>query len=110
MESLLRPTTDPRSVRVVVTVYPITGRQLFFRVPHSWCRECNLSIRAAREAIGDRMDVELRIKPWWNHLFTVLRRGWWHAPVVAVNERLFSQGVVPNVAALRQAIDRQVPA
>jgi A/G-specific adenine glycosylase len=35
--------TDPRHV---VTVYPITGRQLFFTVPHSWCEECDEGLRS----------------------------------------------------------------
>ncbi|MGE3961753.1 MAG: glutaredoxin family protein [Dehalococcoidia bacterium] len=89
----------------VVTVYPITGRQLFFRVPESWCRECDLTIRAVEHAIEGRQDVVLRIKPWWNHLFDALRRGGWHAPVVTINGKVFSQGVVPELQQLRQALD-----
>ena len=88
----------------VVTVYPITGKQLFFRVPESWCRECDLTIRAVERVIDGRDDVELRIKPWWNHLFDALRRGGWHAPVVTINGTVFSQGVVPADGDLREAL------
>ncbi len=88
----------------VVTVYPITGKQLFFRVPESWCRECDLTIRAVERVIEGRKDIELRIKPWWNHLFDALRRGGWHAPVVTINGKVFSQGVVPEDAQLREAL------
>ncbi|GMU39852.1 MAG: hypothetical protein AMXMBFR23_07180 [Chloroflexota bacterium] len=91
----------------VVTVYPITGKQLFFRVPESWCRECDLTIRAVERVIEGRDDIELRIKPWWNHLFDALRRGGWHAPVVTINGKVFSQGVVPEH---RQLLDALGPA
>jgi len=88
----------------VVTVYPITGKQLFFRVPESWCRECDLTIRAVERVIKGRTDIELRIKPWWNHLFDALWRGGWHAPVVTVNGKILSQGVVPEDDQLREAL------
>ncbi|MGE3796004.1 MAG: hypothetical protein AB7I38_19050 [Dehalococcoidia bacterium] len=88
----------------VVTVYPITGKQLFFRVPESWCRECDLTVRAVERVIEGRDDVELRIRPWWNHLFDALRRGGWHAPVVTIDGKVFSQGVVPDEEQLRGAL------
>lgn len=94
----------PATARKVVTVYPITGRQLFFHVPHSWCQECNLTVRAVQDAIEGRDDIELRMKPWWNHLFDALRRGGWHAPVVTIDGKLFSQGVVPDADRLRDAL------
>ena len=90
--------------RRLVTVYPITGRQLFFTIPHSWCEECDLTSRLVSRVLEDFNDVELRIKPWWNHLFDALRRGGWHAPVVTVDGRLFSQGVVPDADELRAAL------
>lgn len=94
-----------------VTVYPITGRQLFFRVPHSWCEECNLTISLVRRVAGEFGDaIEVSVRPWFNHLFDALRRGGWHAPVVTIEGRVFSQGVVPEEnalrAALREAVER----
>jgi glutaredoxin len=90
--------------KTVVTVYPITGKQLFFHVPHSWCRECNLTIRAVQSIIEGHREIELRVKPWWNNLFDALRRGGWHAPVVTINGKVFSQGIVPDPDALRGAL------
>ena len=87
--------------RRVVTVYPITGRQLFFHVPESWCRECDLTVRAVERATSGLDDVDVRIRPWFNHLFEALLRGGWHAPVVTVDGALFSQGVVPDADVLR---------
>lgn len=90
--------------RRVVTVYPITGKQLFFRVPHSWCEECNLSIRVVESAAADLDHVEVRIRPWFNNLIQALRRGGWHAPVVTIDDEIFSQGIVPDEAELRAAL------
>lgn len=95
----------PDARRIVVTVYPITGKQLFFRVPDSWCRECDLTVRVVEDAIDGDQRFELRIKPWWNNLVDALRRGGWHAPVVTIDGKLFSQGVVPDVTRLRAALE-----
>ena len=101
-----RPVTaqSPMAPRRRVTVYPISGRQLFFRIPHSWCVECNLTISLVRHVAAEIGDVEVRVKPWLNHLFDALRRGGWHAPVVTIDGRVFSQGIVPDEGELRSAL------
>ena len=88
----------------VVTVYPITGRQLFFNVPHSFCEECDLTVRLVKRVSADFPQVEVRIKPWFNNVFDALRRGGWHPPVVTVNGKVSSQGVVPDEDGLRRAL------
>lgn len=94
-----------------VVVYPITGRQLpFLSIPHGWCKECELTARAVRKVAHDldgRVDVEIR--PWLRHAFEVLSKGGWHAPVVTIDGRLFSQGVVPDQARLKAALLEEVP-
>ena len=90
----------------VVTVYPMTGRQLFFNVPHSFCEECDLTVRLVRRVAADIPHVEVRIKPWFNNLFGALRRGGWHPPVVTINGKVSSQGVVPDEDGLRRALMR----
>ena len=87
-----------------VTVYPISGRQLFFRVPHSWCEECELTIRLVQSVADEVGAIEVRVKPWFNHLVDALRRGGWHVPVVTIDGKLFSQGAVPDEAQLREAL------
>ena len=94
----------------VVTVYPMTGRQLFFNVPHAICKECDLTIRLVQRVASDLPDVEVRIKPWFNHLFDALRRGGWHPPVVTINGKIATQGIVPDEAELRRALARAAPA
>ena len=88
----------------VVTVYPMTGRQLFFNVPHAVCEECDLTVRLVQRVAADLPDVEVRVKPWFNHLFDALRRGGWHPPVVTINGTITTQGVVPDEAELRDAL------
>ena len=90
----------------VVTVYPMTGRQLFFNVPHAICEECDLTVRLVQRVASDLPHVEVRIKPWFNHLFDALRRGGWHPPVVTINGRVTTQGVVPDEDGLRRALAR----
>ena len=93
-----------------VTVYPITGRQLgLLKIPSALCEECDLTIRAVRrvvEELGDR-NIRVEVKPWLRHAFDALRRGGWHPPVVTVDGKVFSQGVVPDAAALRERLERQ---
>ncbi len=94
---------------VIVTVYPIVGRQLFFRVPKRLCEECDMTIATVRDVVarmGNRPDIEIRIKPWLNHLPDALRRGGWHPPVLTINGRVFSQGIVPDALRLRDSLNR----
>ena len=88
-----------------VVVYYITGRQLGpLSVPASWCEECDLTVRAVRSALQEidpagRLTVATR--PWLRHAFSALSKGGWHPPVVLLGGEVFSQGVVPERAALR---------
>ena len=101
-------TDSPRAAgeTTVVTVYPMTGRQLFFNVPHAVCEECDLTVRLVQRVAADLPHVEVRIKPWFNHLFDALRRGGWHPPVVTIDGKIATQGVVPDEDRLRRALAR----
>ncbi len=97
---------------MTITVFRITGRQLFFTVPERVCEECDVTVQVTR-AVADRYPgrVVVEIKPWINHLPSALLRGGWHPPVVLVEGRRVSQGVVPTPdtldAAVREALHRQ---
>lgn len=98
-----------RSKPITVAIYPIAGRQLFFRIPESFCRECDLTVRAVRQVVaelGDAPNIRVVIRPWLNYLPVALLRRGWHPPVVTVNGKRFSQGVVPDRAALREALKK----
>ena len=92
---------------VTITVFPITGRQLFFTVPERWCEECDLTIRVVKQVVSeldDSSDIRVRIRPWINYLPFALIRGGWHPPVVTINKERFSQGTVPDAKALLAAL------
>jgi len=90
---------------VTITVFRITGRQLFFTVPDRVCEECDLTVQVARSVAARYPGhVVVEIKPWLNHLPSALRRGGWHPPVVLVEGRRVSQGVVPSPDALDAAV------
>ncbi len=104
---------DAAHAGVVITVYPVTGKQLFLlRVPERFCRECDLTIhqveRAADALRARGVPVSVGVKPWLRYLFSALRHGGWHPPVVVINGRRFSQGKVPNVGALEAELSRAI--
>lgn len=91
-------------------VYYVTGRQLGpISVPSSWCRECDVTIRLVESLVaelGDKADIRLAVEPWLRHVVGALSRGAWHPPIVVVNGRVFSQGVVPDREMLRAALEQ----
>ncbi|MDG6961403.1 MAG: thioredoxin family protein [Nitrososphaerota archaeon] len=91
---------------VEVKIYRITGRQLLFNVGRSVCEECNLTVAAVREAIARANGIQVRFKvePWLNRLPFALSKGAYHPPITIVDDRIISQGVVPDVEEVRLAI------
>lgn len=102
----MRNTETHTAQPIKITVYRITGDQLFFRVPESVCEECDLTVATAKRAIADLPPgtARLEVKPWLSHVLEALFRGGWHPPVVTVDGKLVSQGVVPLSDKLRQAV------
>lgn len=88
-----------------ITLFPIAGKQFFFNVPDSWCEECDLTHQLIQKITADYEDIEIEVKPWIENLPKALRRGGWHPPVVLIDDKLFSQGVVPNDRKLREYLD-----
>lgn len=98
--------------RPTVTIYKLTGRQLFFVIPEAFCEECDLTVvmvRRVLQELGDP-DVRLKIRPWINNLFQSLLKGGRHAPVVVIDGKLFSQGVVPAHDALLERMEEVLKA
>ena len=93
-------------VAVSVVVYRITGKQLFFNVDESYCEECDITIRHIIELSEKLPDIHIKliVKPWLNNMFQVLLKGGWHPPVVLVDGKRISQGVVPSDDLLTKAI------
>lgn len=81
---------------VAITMYRWAGSKFGFSIK-SECQECEINTGILedlkqKEFIGKPIEIE--IKPWLTYLWDSLKRGGWHAPVVMVNGRIFSQGVV----------------
>lgn len=86
-----------KSIHVII--YRVTGKQLFFNVPDKVCEECDLSvgiIRSVVKELGVEGEAEIVVKPWLNNIISCLLWRSWHPPVVTINGKRFSQGIVPN--------------
>ena len=91
---------------VSVVVYRITEKQLFFHVDASYSKESDITVRRLIEVSANLPDirVKLSVKPWLDNIFRVLLKGGWHPPVVLVDGKRISQGVVPSDSLLTRAI------
>ena len=93
---------------VQIVVYRITGRQGFINIPDRYCEECDLTVNLARQIVDELADpaIRLTVRPWLLWFWRPIWRGGWHAPIVTVNGRVVSQGVVPTRETLLAAIER----
>ncbi len=89
-----------------VTIFRYTGKQGFFTVPAEACEECDTTIHLTQSLIAQLPpgSVTLTIRPWWLCFWKVLYRGGWHPPIVTINGRVFSQGIVPDASCFKQAL------
>ena len=96
------------SASVEIVVYRITGRQGFIDIPHRYCEECDLTVRVASSLVAELDDpgVRLIVRPWLLWFWRPIWRGGWHAPILTVNGRVVTQGVVPARETLLSAIER----
>jgi hypothetical protein len=105
--SVAEPEAAARTDPVDVRVYKFTGKQAFFTIPESWCRECDLYVRTVDRA-AERADapVEVEVVPWVTHLLGALRFGGYHPPVLVVDRTRVAQGEdVPSVDRVVDAIE-----
>jgi hypothetical protein len=91
---------------VTIVVYRITGRQGLIDIPHRYCEECDLTVRLVQGVLDEigESNVHLDVKPWLLYFWKPILRGGWHAPILTINGRIFSQGIVPNRTSLRNEI------
>jgi len=86
--------------KVQITIYRFTGKQWFFTIPKDWCVECDLLVDMVQDVVkelGIEEKVDLKIRPWFPWAwFVFLRYFVWHAPMLIVNGKLISQGIVPE--------------
>ena len=91
---------DPVQVRV----YVFTGWHTLFKIPESWCRECQLFVRVADRAAAEAgVPVEVRPVSWWWRVLGALRFGGYHPPVMVVDGRRIAQG--HDVPSMERVVD-----
>lgn len=95
---------------VNITIYKVTGNQLFFKVPPKVCEECDILVNVTKRVVNEINDgrITVEIKPWLGSIGSSLKRGGWHPPVLLINEQVFSQGTVPNAKDLEQKITEEL--
>lgn len=101
-----RQRSEGRAVEIVI--YRFTGWQGLFKIPNSWCRECDLLLRATERAVraakAERW-TRIIVRPWFLWFWKpLILNGACHAPILTVNGHLVSQGVVPAESAIVSAI------
>jgi len=91
---------------VEVTVYSITGKQLFLRVSRELCEECDSTLGIVARAVDEFKNhkVKLVVRPWLNNPFSAVLKGAYHPPVVLVDGEVVSQGFVPSPEGVKAAI------
>lgn len=91
---------------VNITMYRWAGSKFGIKIKNE-CEECEINTGILddikqKEFLGKPVIIEK--KPWLTHLWESLWYGGWHAPVVIVNGKLFSQGVVVDRDKLVQRV------
>ena len=86
--------------KVQITIYRFSGKQGLFTIPKDWCLECDLLVDMVQDVVkelGVEEKVDLKIRPWflwaWLPFFRYFA---WHAPILVINGKLISQGIVPE--------------
>lgn len=97
--------------QIQISIYRISGKQFFFNIPNEVCEECELTIRQLKivlRELGLERDQRIKVvvKPWVEFMDEALAKGGWHPPVLMINGRIFSQGVVPDRARLKAYLER----
>ena len=86
--------------KVQITIYRFSGKQGLFTIPKDWCPECDLLVDMVQDVVkelGMEEKVDLKIRPWFPWMwFVFLRYFAWHAPILVINGKLISQGIVPE--------------
>ncbi len=88
------------------------GGQKFGIKIKSTCQECDISIHLIKNLIKKdfkNKHIKVEVKPWLDNIFEAFfRYQGWHAPIIAVNDRLISQGKFVNLNVLRETIKEEL--
>lgn len=95
---------------ITITMYVWAGSKFGITIK-SECKECDINSgiledMKQREFTGKQLVVE--IKPWLTYIWESLRYGGWYAPVILVNGKLFSQGIVIDRKKLQTKVEKSL--
>lgn len=91
---------------VNIIMYRWAGSKFGFTIKNE-CEECEINTGILEDIKQNEFlgkPVKIAIKPWLTFIWESLWYGGWHAPVVVVNGKLFSQGVVIDRVTLVQLV------
>ena len=82
-----------------IIIYRFAGRQGLFTIPNEWCVECDLLISLVEDVLSSKgleSSTTLTIRPWFLWFWLpFLRYGKFHAPILIINGKFISGGIVP---------------
>lgn len=92
--------------KVTIQIYKVTGKQLFFEVPSKICEECDLLVNMTKKVVDEISDdrIGIEVKPWLNNFLYAILKQALHPPVLLINGKVFSQGMIPDKNKLKQRI------
>lgn len=96
--------------KVEIKIYRFTGKQLFFTIPEFVCHECDMVVRLVNKVVEkiESESVSVQVYPWINNMLSSLKKGGWHPPVIMINGKVFSQGIVPDEQEFKKEILKEI--
>jgi len=95
--------------KVNITLYKFEGEFFPFKIKKE-CGECSLTQRIIKEVIKEfpEEDVQYKEFPWLSNWYKPIWRGGWHAPIVMINGKILTQGIVVDRDILRSKIIKEL--
>ena len=95
-------------MKVKIEYFRDDGSFIFYKVKET-CLECELTysiLHRLQAELFTGKDIRIITKPFFNNFIPLLFRNGFKPPLIYVNRKLFSSGVVPNTEKLLQRIDK----
>ena len=94
--------------KVKIKIYKWGGKFGPFKIKTT-CGECSLSINIIHDVAKEFGNIiEIEEVPWLDNWHRVIKKGGWHAPIITVNEKVISQGVVIDRDYLRSVLVKRI--
>lgn len=96
--------------KITITQYKYAGKKLIWEIKET-CQECNLTTNMLKDMMKNEFKdtpVELKIEKWLDNIFYLFFKGGWHAPVVMVDNKVFSQKVIPDRKKLEELVKKRI--